>query len=382
MIRKAFLLAVAFILASCTPELIPKPVTPGPTLPPPTVTPVAINAPVVTSPGLAKLDMLDAMDGWGISDTAILRTTNGGASWYDLSPANAGKLGYFVASAFLDTQHAWILVPDQSDMLKGTLLRTSDGGATWSNVPVPFGGGDMHFLDAKHGWMMASLGAGAGSMGVAIYQTSDGGATWNQTYTNDPNVQGAGSSLPLGGLKDGLTPVNMQVAWVGGVTYAPGVIYLYQTQVGGANWTQVSIPVPTGYEQAQMETRGPLFATTSTAYLPVSISSQNGVVMAVYVSHDGGKSWARTPTLIPQGGQMNFVSDKDGFVWNGTSFYVTHDAAQTWTTVNPDVAFAESFAGMDFVSTTVGFVITSDASNNHALYKTTDGGKTWNVLGK
>ena len=382
MLRKAFLLGVVFILTACSPELIPRPVTPGPTLPPPTSTPVPLNAPVVTSPGLAKIAMLDEKNGWGISDTAILRTTDGGATWYDLTPKNAGKLGYFVASSFLDTQHAWILVPDQTDMLKGTLLRSSDGGVTWSNVSVPFGGGDLHLLDDKHGWMLASLGAGAGSMGVAVYQTGDGGTTWNQTYTNDPNQQGAGSTLPLGGLKDGLTPIDMQTAWVGGVIYTSCQAYLYQTTDGGGTWQQVSVPVPAGYEQAQCDTHPPLFPTPSTAYLPMSIASQNGVVMAIYVSHDSGKTWTRSQTLIPQGGQVDFVSAKDGFVWNGTSFYVTHDGAQTWTTVNPDVAFAESFSGMDFVSPTVGFVITSDASGAHALYKTTDGGATWNVLGK
>ncbi len=380
MIRKAIILLLMFAMAACSPELIPRPITPGPTLPPPTGTPVALNAPVVTSPGLAKIAMLDEENGWGLSDTTVLRTLDSGATWYNLTPANASKFDFF-ASSFIDTQHAWVLAPDPNDMLKGTLFRTSDGGVTWSNSPVPFGGGDLNFLDAKNGWMMASLGAGAGSMGVAILQTNDGGATWNQTYTNDPNVQGAGSSLPLGGLKDGLSPIDMQVAFVGGVTYAPGKIYLYQTQDGGANWTLVNVPIPTGYEQAQFETRGPLFVG-STAYLPVSVSSQNGVMMAVYVSHDAGKTWAQTPTLIPQGGQMDFVTDKDGFVWNGTSFYVTHDGAQTWATVNPDVAFAESFAGMDFVSKTAGFVITSDASGAHGLYKTTDGGATWNVLGK
>ena len=200
MLRRIVVLLLAFVLVACTPELIPRPVTPGPTLPPPTSTPVPLSAPVVTSPGLAKIAMLDEHNGWGISDTAILRTTDGGATWYDLTPQNAGKLGFFVASSFVDSQHAWILVPDQNDMLKGTLFRTSDGGESWDYPPVPFGGGDLRFLDAKHGWMMASLGAGAGSMGVAIYQTNDGGSSWTDTYTNDPNVQGAGDSLPLGGI--------------------------------------------------------------------------------------------------------------------------------------------------------------------------------------
>ena len=79
---------------------------------------------------------------------------------------------------------------------------------------------------------------------------------------------------------------------------------------------------------------------------------------------------------------MDFVSAEDGFVWNGTAFYVTKDGAQTWKTISPDVSFGDSFSGMDFVSPSIGFVLTSHASGLRGLYKTTDGGATWNVIGK
>jgi photosystem II stability/assembly factor-like uncharacterized protein len=77
----------------------------------------------------------------------------------------------------------------------------------------------------------------------------------------------------------------------------------------------------------------------------------------------------------------DFVSETTGFAWNGSSFYATNDSAQTWATVTPDVAFSAGFAGMDFVSPRVGFVLYDDAGGNHAIYKTLDGGATWNTLG-
>ena len=118
------------------------------------------------------------------------------------------------------------------------------------------------------------------------------------------------------------------------------------------------------------------------AYLPVTLATQNGVLEAIYTSHDGGATWVQTPSLISFGGKMNFVSANDGFVWNGTNFYVTKDGARTWTTVSPDVTFGDNFTEMDFVNPTIGFVLTDDASSNRNLYKTTDGGATWNVIGK
>jgi hypothetical protein len=76
----------------------------------------------------------------------------------------------------------------------------------------------LTFLDVYNGWMLADLGVGAGSNMVAIFQTKDGGATWTQTYTNDPSAPDASASLPLGGLKADLVPLNKQTAWVTGVT--------------------------------------------------------------------------------------------------------------------------------------------------------------------
>lgn len=380
--QKIIALLLIFLLTACTPELLPVPVTQGPTLAPETSTAVPINAPVVPSPALVFIRMLDENNGWGINDNNVLRTVDGGVTWHSVSPANIGTLGYAVTFDFLDSQRGWLLVPDANNPLAGTLYRTFDGGITWSDFLVPFSGGDLHFVDPKQGWMMASLGAGAGSMGVAVYQTRDDGATWTQTYTNDPNQQGAGDSLPLGGLKNGITPLDMQTAWIGGVIYAPGTIYLYQTKDGGRSWNQVPIEVPAGYEQAELETTGPEFAASNDAYMPVHLSSQNGVLLAIYASHDGGLTWTLTPEMIPQGGSMDFVSAEDGFAWNGTDFYVTHDGAKTWTTTAPDVTFGDNFAGMDFVSPTIGFVLTNDANGARHLYKTTDGGATWNILGQ
>jgi photosystem II stability/assembly factor-like uncharacterized protein len=65
-------------------------------------------------------------------------------------------------------------------------------------------------------------------------------------------------------------------------------------------------------------------------------------------------------------------------MYNGEQFYVTTDAAETWSTISPDVVFGESFANMEFVNLNTGWVITIDPTTNHrSLYKTTDGGTSW-----
>lgn len=378
----AAVLLLAWLTSSCIPKIVPLPPTTSPSLTPATPTPLAIDAPVIDTPNLVNIRMMDEANGWGIGDNWILRTADGGNTWHDVSPHAATTFGYTVTFDFLDVLHAWILVPNPNDMLSGILYRTGDGGATWNESPVPFGGGALQFLDARQGWMMASLGAGAGSMGVAVFQTADAGASWTQSYTNDPNAPGSAETLPLSGLKDGIAPLSMQQAWIGGVVYSPGTLYLYQTQDGGHSWKKSSAAAPPGYEQAELETTGPVLVSSKVSYLPVHISSQNGVVLAIYASHDSGASWAPSPTFIPQGGSVDFVADQAGIAWNGTNFYVTDDGAQTWNTITPDVDFGDNFAGMDFVSLQVGFVVTDDGSGSRHLYKTVDGAATWNLLGK
>ena len=81
-------------------------------------------------------------------------------------------------------------------------------------------------------------------------------------------------------------------------------------------------------------------------------------------------------------GTVDFVSPSDGFFWNGEQFFVTADSAQTWTGVSPNISFGDTFAGMDFVNTHTGWVWTNDGTGQYGLYKTTDGGATWSLLGK
>jgi photosystem II stability/assembly factor-like uncharacterized protein len=382
MIRRLLVCTCVLLLTACAPELIPVPITQSAPQVLATPTTPALAAPTVAVPNLITIHMVDEMNGWGINDAAVVRTIDGGKTWYNVSPSGESTLGYAVDSDFLDLDHAWILVPDPNNMLAGSLYRTSDGGTNWTKSAAPFGGGDLHFLDAKRGWMMASLGAGAGSMGVGVFQTTDGGATWTQTYANDPNQPGAGDSLPLGGLKDGIAAIDMKNAWIGGVTYAPGVIYLYQTHDGGHTWMQSPVKIPDGYDQAEFETTGPIFADATLAYLPVHVSSQNGVMLAIYLSRDGGASWLLTPTLIPMGGSFDAVSDQVAVAWNGTNFYLTTDSAQTWSIVPPDIRFSDNFSGMDFVNPQVGYVLTNDGAGAFGLYRTTDGAATWNILSR
>ena len=292
------------------------------------------------------------------------------------------ETGYSVRSFALDVNHLWVQIPDFNNFPNsGFLYRTEDGGFTWAKSETPFSGGDIEFLDADSGWMLADLGVGAGSNAVAIYRTDDGGANWTLAFTNDPNQANAGDSLPLGGLKGGIAPLNTQTAWVYGIIYAPGTVYLYRTDDGGETWSAVtSVSLPEGAENADLSVDQVEFLTPNDAFMTLRVASDESK-LAVYTSNDSGDTWSLTPTLIPQGGSADFLSATEAVIYNGEQFYVTRDAAYTWNIIPPDVVFGDTFAMMDFVNTSTGWVLMLDPTNNgSSLYRTTDGGSTWSPV--
>jgi photosystem II stability/assembly factor-like uncharacterized protein len=370
--------ASVFLLSLITACASPTERTPTPY--PDTPSPAQITAPLVETPSLVSIKFLNELDGWGVTETQIVRTNDGGITWYNVTPPNLTEAGYSVEAEVLDNDHVWVQKTNfDGDPNSGLLYRTSDGGLAWTESTTPFGGGDLDFIDENNGWMLAGLGVGAGSMGISIFQTSDSGETWEQKYTNDPNLTGAGDSLPLGGLKNGIAPLNMQTAWVYGVVYAPGNIYLFRTEDGGENWSPVSVELPANAEnfEVSIDRDQMRFVSATDGFMVLRMVGET-TQTAVYTTRDSGSTWTLSPTLIPNGGASDFLSSEEAVIYNGEQFYVTRDAARTWTIIPPDIKFGETFAGMDFVNALSGWVITLDPTNNgRSLYRTSDGGATW-----
>jgi photosystem II stability/assembly factor-like uncharacterized protein len=343
---------------------------------PATATATFLPLPTVAAPSIQSLDMLDANNGWALTDTSVIRTSNGGANWYNATPA--GLSGVPTSSFFLDAATGWVAVMG-TDPAHGTLYHTSDGGVTWTSATVPFGGGSLKFFDPLHGWELIGLNAGMSHEAVAVFRSSDGGATWSQAIIDDPTVAGYSDSLPLVGDKNGITALDASHAWVTGAQPSSDFIYIYATQDGGTTWAHQNLSLPTGYSGAMTSASLPVFFSASEAVLPVLMfANTNGTDF--YVSIDGGQTWSATKP-VAQGGFLAVATATDFFVWDGAApLNVSHDAGATWSTVTPNINVKDNMVSMQFVNATTGWTLTSDASNHHTLYKTFDGGATWTVL--
>ncbi len=389
-------LVFLLILAACGPAPIltsvpPTSTTSAPTAtkasvqasPTPTTSPVPATAPALaippvgTFPSVQSLDMLDANNGWASSSNQILRTLDGGTSWYNATPAGLSTVAPAV-SFFLNDTTAWVLV-SAGNPTSGTLYHTTDGGSTWTSTSVPFGGGSMQFLDPNNGWIMVGLGAAMSHMAVAVYRTGDGGATWSQVFTDEPNVPNTSDSLPFVGDKNGLAASDMDHAWVTGAEPVNDFIYVYMTQDGGKTWSGQNPALPSAFAGAMTSANPPRFFSNTEAVLPVGVYANTNAVI-LYVSHDGGLTWIAT-TPVALNGRASLPDPQDFFVWDGgTTLYVSHDGGGSWTAVSTNVNIINELSSYQFVNATTGWAITSDASGNTTLYQTTDGGANWNVL--
>ncbi len=102
------------------------PATPTAATAAPAAAPKALpNLPIAASPSIAILYMLDVNNGWALTDTGVVRTMDGGVTWYNATPA--GLNGAPVTPSFLNVSTAWLAAMG-SDPTTGTLYHTNDGG--------------------------------------------------------------------------------------------------------------------------------------------------------------------------------------------------------------------------------------------------------------
>ena len=126
-----------------------------------------------TEADLWSVSFTDALHGWAVGGQptnaapgVILRTTDGGAHWTDVTPAGLTEMLSNVS--FTDAAHGWIGTAD------GHVLATSTAGATWRVLTIrgaAKGYVTVDFIDATHGW--------ASGQSNIVWKTTNAGKTWS-----------------------------------------------------------------------------------------------------------------------------------------------------------------------------------------------------------
>ena len=360
-----------------------------------------------TAVTLAALDMLDATTGWAIGGPGplgdhVLRTTDGGETWADVTPPEpasaAAPFGQAIDAHgyFPSADSAWVVYGaiDTSVSTAIQVWHTTDAGESWTgSEPIDagelgvsdfFAPSDLHFVDEQTGWFMAHLGVGMNHDYIALYQTTDGGVTWAPVF-------GPQSEGPQSCGKTGLRFVDAQNGWLTGDCQgvAPG-LFLYRSSDAGATWQPEELPPPESAadiftrQDAGCGTNSVTFFDAQTAKLAVScllLSTDPIESLAfVYTTTDGGESWTSSPApsrglsfLDPQVGwslPLTFGFDPPPFELARTT-----DGGATWT----PMAEVDWYGQPDFVDEQTGWAI-AHAADASTLVASTDGGATWETV--
>jgi len=112
----------------------------------------------------------------------MARTTDGGRGWFSATIPHQAR--FLRSICFASSRHGWACG------LNGTVVHTSDGGASWQlqDSPVDDTLFDIEFCDTLHGMIAACAG---------VLRTTDGGWTWTQAFPAIAETPEPGRTPPL-----------------------------------------------------------------------------------------------------------------------------------------------------------------------------------------
>jgi photosystem II stability/assembly factor-like uncharacterized protein len=136
----------------------------------------------VSDEDLASVDFVSSTSGWGFPAPApgpgssrLLHTSDGGKTWTP-DPAGIG----FESVCFVDSTTGYA-------GMRGTVLKTTDGGSTWetiSQVPGQWFASQLQCPEPNTVWALFTGEGAAGTLDYAAFRSGDGGSTWTAELTS------------------------------------------------------------------------------------------------------------------------------------------------------------------------------------------------------
>ncbi|MGA3350445.1 MAG: hypothetical protein ABSC33_15570 [Candidatus Sulfotelmatobacter sp.] len=198
---------------------------------------------------IESMKLLTTDTGWAATRNKLFWTTDGGASWKDITP-NTARGRTITSATFSDQSHGWVLLAHRrgDDPQTGfgkslfELARTADAGTSWSvkelTVPNPDPNRGfseqtwLDFVDALHGWALLRANGNTAMGGGALATTDDGGASWKAL-----GVPAAGP----------IHFVTVMDGWLDAEANGEAGPGLYVTRNGGNDWEYVSLNPPPSF---------------------------------------------------------------------------------------------------------------------------------------
>lgn len=353
----------------------------------------------------------------------LSRSDDGGATWANVS----SSVGQTIATLSCSSPDVCIAVPETG----ATLLRTEDGGATFSSITpasraiyavawasdnrvVAAGDGGVTVTSDDGGKNFSPVGGDIGgaflalrpgtvpgtafALGVrgSLGRTIDSGATWSQlSVPTSANLSGVSFATPTAGYAidaaGGLfKTANGGSSWQ---TLDPGTNGNELYDVATLGESTVLLLTETGVRR-QQETGGRFDVVPSKAVKGKGLTSLNAIgtravawgAKAIALSATGGGSWTAVPIPNPTKAKKNrlrlssvdFTTVRRGYAVDTRGrLFRTTNTGKTWSEVAS--TGAPILSGISFSDDQNGFATASYEADPDAVYvlRTSDGGRTW-----
>jgi len=271
----------------------------------------------------------------------IFHTNDGGRTWEkQFDSKNLSGICDIIDIFFLDSNSGWAVGVDGKD--QHFIIRTSDGGRKWSYIELGISLGMITFASPDTGWIVGDGG---------IFGTKDGGLTWEHQFA-EPVY--------------GICFVNEKNAW------AIQSRTLLITGDGGKTWIKNLLDLPAGHNLIDIS-----FINEREGWLV----GYWGLIMH---TQDGGKNWEKQlgPGL-PDLCSIDFASPKKGIAV-GYEVLTTEDGLKWQNEDWIDKTKMQRIEEVQFVDEETGWMAGRPkvyrTGSEYPLWKTEDGGKTWEEL--
>lgn len=242
--------------------------------------------PLNTTEDINEIYFRNDNNGYLVAGRQMFITKDGGRSWQQTQLITPGEIKKgtpeFLSIRFpgkklgLAIGSVWQRIGKEDIVTDSLVMRTDDGGETWSHVAVPSKVELYHldFTDSSHGWIVGDKGT--------ILVTSDGGETWQ---------------MQRSGVQQALFNVDFRDKDNGYAVGSKGTIL--RTENGGATWTRVNSPYPDSLMRVD-------FADDKNGW----IVGHGGAILR---SGDRGLSWIRQSSNTTEKIYGLFMSKKYGW---------------------------------------------------------------------
>ncbi|MFC4820387.1 WD40/YVTN/BNR-like repeat-containing protein [Dokdonella ginsengisoli] len=229
---------------------------------------------VALDPGNAAVIWAAVADAQGLQGANVVKSTDGGATWSDVTPPHAPMSGYAIAVDPAD--------PDTVAAVFGGAFGggeawvSQDGGASWTDRSAGLPGNPVRAVEFAGSRLLVGGGQLFGSAYLGLYGSDDLGANWTR-------LDDAGWPLAV------VTAIAVDPADPQTILVSTDGAGVNRSADGGATW-ETAI----GGTQ-QLSAQSLRFAPASSAQLLLGASS-----LGVYRSSDGGDAFASASTGISE----------------------------------------------------------------------------------